>query len=320
MTDFRKLPPLNELTAFDAIARHRSFTKAAQELFLTPSAISQRLRQLEERLGIQLVVRTRTSVQVTGDGARYVEIVREALSRLAAASDTFSAAAATKRLRLGVMPALASNWLINRLRVFRKQHPDIEVDIQSATAMAKVEAGEVDIGLRWGKGGWAGLEQIKLFPDELVAVCSKPYLKEVRPQRSPADLQRAVLLRNAMQPWKPWFDKAGLEWAEPATGPSFNDSTLALQAAVEGHGVALGRRLLVQQLLEAGSLVQLFDVTATIEEAFYAVFAKRSLARPEVAAFLEWIKQIAEHEQLASTGHASATARRRSSRARTRDA
>src|SRR4051812_41583555 len=107
MFNFRTLPPLGELTAFESIARHRSFTKAAQELFLTPSAISQRLRQLEERLGAQLVVRTRTSVQLTSDGARYVEAVRDALSKLATASQTFSGAAATKRLRLGVMPALA---------------------------------------------------------------------------------------------------------------------------------------------------------------------------------------------------------------------
>src|SRR5690242_13095299 len=127
MSRFRKVPPVSELAAFEAIARHRSFTKAANELFLTPGAVSQRLRQLEERLGTQLVVRTRSSVQLTTDGAGYVEIVRDALAKLASASDTLFGAAKTKRLRLGVMPAFASNWLINRLRGFHQRHPDIDV-------------------------------------------------------------------------------------------------------------------------------------------------------------------------------------------------
>jgi LysR family glycine cleavage system transcriptional activator len=298
MSNFRKVPPLSELAAFEAIARHRSFTKASKELFLTPGAVSQRLRQLEERLETQLVVRTRTSVQLTSDGARYVEVVRETLSKLASASESLSKTAKTKRLRLGVMPAFASNWLINRLRSFHQQYPDIDVEIQSAVAMAKVEAGEVDVGIRWGKGSWPGLEQIKLFPDELLAVCSKTYLQELGPLRSPDDLKRAVLLRNAIQPWKAWFEKAGLDWPEPERGPLFNDSTLALQAAVESQGVALGRRMLDQQLIEGGSLVQLFGISASIEEAFYVVYLQASLARSEVSAFLDWIKSAADRERL----------------------
>jgi LysR family glycine cleavage system transcriptional activator len=310
--NFRKVPPLNELAAFEAIARHLSFTKASKELFLTPGAVSQRLRQLEERLGAQLVVRTRASVQLTSEGVRYLEIVRDALSKLANASESVSAVARTKRLRLGVMPAFANNWLINRLRAFYEQYPDIDVEIQSAIAMAKVEAGEVDIGIRWGKGGWSGLEQTKLFPDELLAVCSKTYLKKVGPLRGPADLKSAVLLRNAMQPWKPWFDKAGLDWREPGRGPLFSESTLALQAAVDSQGVALGRRMLVQQLIDQGSLVQVFDISASIEEAFYIVYLKASLARPEVSAFLNWIKSMADDEQNSMTAWKTAKQSRRS--------
>lgn len=294
---FRKLPPLNELAAFEAIARHRSFTKASEELFLTPSAVSQRLRQLEAHLDVQLIVRTRRSVELTTDGARYLDAVRDALSKLALASDSLTEIGTTKRLRVGVMPALASNWLIFRLGAFHRQYPDIDLDIQSAIGMAKVEAGDVDIGIRWGKGGWPGLEQYKLFPDELLAVCSKTYLKEAGTLRCPADLANAVLLRNAIQPWKPWLAKAGLDWPEPARGPSFNDSTLALQAAIESQGVALGRRLLVQHLLEQGTLVQLFDISAIIEEAFYVVYSKDALKRAEVAAFIDWIRSVAEKEQ-----------------------
>src|SRR5262249_2060585 len=143
---FRKLPPLNELAAFEAIARHRSFTKASKELFLTPSAISQRLRQLEKRLDAQLFVRTRRSVQLTMDGARYLQVVGDALSKLALASESFTVTT-TKRLRLGIVPALASNWLIYRLREFHSQCPNIDLDIQSAIAMANIEAGQVDIAI-----------------------------------------------------------------------------------------------------------------------------------------------------------------------------
>jgi LysR family transcriptional regulator, glycine cleavage system transcriptional activator len=296
---FRKLPPLNELAAFEAIARHRSFTKASKELFLTPSAISQRLRQLEEHLDAQLFVRTRRSVQLTADGARYLQVVRDALSKLALASEGFSETE-TKQVRLSIVPALASNWLIRKLRAFYRQFPNIDLDIQSAIAMANVGAGEVDIAIRWGKGDWPGLEKFKLFSDELLAVCSKGYLREMGTLRYPVDLRNAVLLRNSIQPWKPWFERAGLDWLEPVRGPLFNDSTLALQAAVDGHGVALGRRMLVEHLLEQGSLVQLFDISAPMEEAFFVVYLKDSLQRAEVAAFIDWIKSLVEQERRAS--------------------
>lgn len=294
--NFRKLPPLNELAAFEAIARHRSFTKAAKELYLTPSAISQRLRQLEQHLDAQLIIRTKRTVELTTEGARYLEAVRDALSRLVLASEMFYEAG-TKRLRLGVFPALASNWLIYRLRSFHRRFPNIDLDIQSAIAMAKIEAGEVDVAIRWGKGDWPGLEQVKLFPDELLPVCSKGYLKEVGSLRHPAELRKATLLRNVIQPWKPWFRKAALDWPEPKHSPSFSDSTLALQAAADGYGVALGRRMLVEHLLEAGSLVQLFNISVTIEEAFFVVYRKDSLKRPEVAAFVDWIKVVADEER-----------------------
>ena len=289
---FRKLPPLNELAAFEAIARHRSFTKASKELFITPSAISQRLRQLEAHLDARLLVRDRRTVQLTAQGARYLEAVREALSKLAQASASFSEGG-SRTVRVGIVPALASNWLIYRLRDFHQRFPGLDLEIQAAVAMAKVEAGEVDVALRWGRGDWPGLEKIKLFSDELLAVCSKTYLKEAGPLRRPADLQKAVLLKNAIQPWKPWFKQAGLDWPEPEHGPSFSDSSLALQAAADGHGVALGRRLLVEHMLAQGTLVQLFDVRALIDEAFYVVYLEETLQRPEVVAFVDWIKAAA---------------------------
>jgi LysR family transcriptional regulator, glycine cleavage system transcriptional activator len=292
---FRKLPPLNALAAFEAVARHRSFTKAAAELFLTHSAVSQRVTQLEKHLEVKLLARSRRSVDLTPAGARYLESVRGALSTLALASDGFSKTA-PRQLRLGVLPVFATNWLIYRLRSFHRLHPNIDLDIQSSTTLANVRTGEVDIAIRWGKGEWPGVECIKLFADELVPVCSKRYLKEIGTPKSPADLKPAVLLRHSLQPWKPWFEKAGLDWPEPARGPAFNDSSLMMQAAVDSLGVALGRRMLIEDLLDQGMLVTVFDISVLIEEAFYIVFDKGSLQRPEVAAFVEWIKAVAEEE------------------------
>lgn len=292
---FRKLPPLNALAAFEAVARHRSFTKAAEELFLTHSAVSQRVTQLEKHLKVRLLVRSTRTVELTAEGTRYLESVRDALSTLALASDRFSETE-PRQLRLSVVPVLASNWLIYRLRSFHRLHPNVDLDIQSSTDLANVKTGEVDVAIRWGKGEWPGLEKVKLFADELFPVCSKSYLKEIGVPRSPADLRRAVLLRHSFQGWKPWFEKAGLDWPEPTHGPIFNDSSLMLQAATDGHGIALGRRMLIEDLLDQGLLVRLFDISAFIEEAFYVVFVKESLQRAEVAAFVNWIKSVAEEE------------------------
>ena len=292
---FRKLPPLNALAAFEAVARHRSFTKAAHELFLTHSAVSQRVTQLEKHLNVQLLVRSRRAVDLTAEGARYLESVRDALSTLALASGRYSQSE-PRRLRLSVVPVLASHWLISRLRAFHRLHPNIELDIQSSTAMANITTGEADVALRWGKGDWPGVEKVQLFSDEVFPVCSPSYLKEIGVPRSPSDMQNAVLLRHSLQRWKPWFEKAGLEWPEPTQGPLFNDSSLMGQAATEGHGVALGRRMLVEDLLDQGLLVRLFDISAFIEEAFYVVFMKESLQRAEVAAFVDWIKSVVTEE------------------------
>ena len=288
---FRRLPPLTALAAFEAVARHRSVTKAAQELFLTHSAVSQRVTQLEKQLNVRLLTRSRRGVELTPAGARYLETVQSALSTLASASAQY-ASDQPRQLRLSVVPVFASNWLIGRLSDFHRLHPQIDLDIHSSTAMANVKSGEADVAIRWGDGGWPGLEKVKLFSDELFPVSSPAYAKALGRLRSPADLKRAVLLRHTLQRWRPWFEKAGLDWPEPARGPTFNDSTLMLQAAADGHGIALARRMLTADMLDRGDLVKLFDVTAPMHEAFYLVFVKASRERAEVAAFIEWIVSV----------------------------
>jgi LysR family glycine cleavage system transcriptional activator len=288
----RKLPPLSGLAAFEAVARHRSFTKAATELCLTHSAVSQRVGMLERHLKGQLFVRSNRSVELTAAGARYLETVRDALSRIAAASEQFSESTA-KLVRLSVVPAFASNWLIQRLAGFRERHPDIDLEIQSTPQLANVSSGEVDVAVRWGKGDWPGVEKRLLFRDTLFPVCSRAYRRKLGRMRQPADLRRAVLLRQSIQPWKPWFSAAGLDWPEPARGPSFTDSALMLQAAADGHGIALARQILAAPLLQAGRLVRVFDIGVTTDRAFYVIYPAYPPRRAEVAAFVDWIAQVA---------------------------
>jgi LysR family glycine cleavage system transcriptional activator len=172
----------------------------------------------------------------------------------------------------------------------------VELDIETSTAMANVKTDEVDVAIRWGNGDWPDVEEVKLFSDELIPVCSPAYLEELGALRLPLDLKRAVLLRHKLQHWKPWFEKARLDFSEPAQGPMFNDSALMIQAAVDGLGVALARQMLVEGLLEQHALIKLFDVSVVVDDAFYVVFNRDALERAEVAAFVQWIRSAATED------------------------
>jgi LysR family transcriptional regulator, glycine cleavage system transcriptional activator len=174
--------------------------------------------------------------------------------------------------------------------------PNVELDIETSTAMANVKTDEVDVAIRWGNGDWPDVEEVKLFSDELIPVCSPAYLEELGALRLPLDLKRAVLLRHKLQHWKPWFEKARLDFSEPAQGPMFNDSALMIQAAVDGLGVALARQMLVEGLLEQHALIKLFDVSVVVDDAFYVVFNRDALERAEVAAFVQWIRSAATED------------------------
>ncbi len=293
---FRKLPPLSALAAFEAVARHRSFTNAGKELFLTHGAVSQRISLLEKHLNTRLFVRSNRAVELTAEGARYLEAVREALSKLTSASDQFSQDG-KRHLSLSVAPIFARHWLAHRVSDFHRLHPNIDLDLLSSHQYAKIKAGEVDVAIRWGNGNWPEVEKIRLIPGEFFPVCSEAYRKEKEPLRTPADLRRTTLLRHSTIPWKPWFKYAGLGWEEPSAGPRFDDIGLMLQAVVDGLGVALAHRLLIEGMLKDGRLVRLFDISPFRgEDALYVVYAKESMHREEVAAFVDWIRAAIRHD------------------------
>ena len=229
------LPPLHTLPAFEAAARLGSFLAAAEALHLTPSAISHRIKQLEEHLGQPLFERRHRAVVLTAAGRRYLAVVREALLRLDEASAVLRAPR-RERLRISAAPALGSKWLVARVAEYQQGHPDLEFTLGTATGLGPLLNGEADIGLRYGEEEWPGLLAWKLFEERVFPVCSPTLAANLQ---TPTDLDGVRLLRHPLLSWSRWFAAAGLRRPEPASGPTYEDALLMLEAAVAGHGVAL---------------------------------------------------------------------------------
>ena len=280
------LPPLHTLTAFEAAARLGGFQQAAGHLHLTPSAVSHRIRQLEEFLGKPLFERRHRGVALTAEGRRYYAAVHEALGRL---TDITEALRDTPRkvLRLSVAPALGSKWLIGRMTDFQEAHPEIEFQLDTSTSLGPLLAGEADVGLRYGEEEWPGLEAWKLFDEVVIPVCSPAYRDKLAGLPAAEALDQARLLRHPLLSWPHWFAHAGLARGEP-DGPRYADALLMLEAAVAGHGVALTTTTLAAPYLTAGTLVQPVP-QGYPDRGFYVVAPRSSQEKPWVTTFIRWL-------------------------------
>jgi LysR family glycine cleavage system transcriptional activator len=293
----RDVPPLHVLAAFESAARHHSFARAAEELHVTDSAISHRIRLLEDHLGEKLFLRTHCGLVLTGKGSCYLAAVQTALATLKSAAASLSGNT-RHAVRISIGPALARNWLVARLGEFYRLHSNIDVEISatklSGNKMAVLKSGEADIAIRYGRHeDWAGYEAVALLEGNLFPVCSPSYRKALGGLSKPKDLLKAALLRLPGQPWQPWFAAAGLDSVEPLTGPLFSDADLLLDAAVSGQGVALARSMLVGEHLSSGRLVMPFDISIPATLSYFALYPKEARSRPEVASLLEWLRLVA---------------------------
>ena len=248
----RRLPPLHCLQAIEAVARLGSVVAAADELCVTASAISHRLRQLEVWLGQPLIARPQP-LTLTAHAVQYAMAARAALAGLEALpaprADT------SRRLLVAVPPTFARNILVPRLAAFTETHPDIELELQLTIPLLDVKAGEADVEVRYGGGQYADAGGPELLLAEPVFPVAAPtYIARTGPFDTPAALRKAHLLRSPLEPWRPWFAAAGLDWPEPAHGVQFNDLGLLMEAAVAGQGIALGRRTIIRHWLAAGLL------------------------------------------------------------------
>jgi len=288
MNPWHRLPPLRSFRVLEAAARHQNYTRAADELHLTHSAVSHQIHALEETLGVRLFERSGRQMRATESGRQLAQDVRATLDALAAAVERVRGADSANSITVSVLPSFAAAWLVARLGGFLERHPQVELRLESTTALADFRNDGVDVAIRYGNGNYEDLESVKLFDDEVFPTMS-PKLRRSARIRVPADLARVPLLRIRNQPWAPWFTAAGMNLAEPRRGPVFNDSELALQAAIQGQGAVLARGSLAAAKLRAGVLVAPFKQRIASPQTCYLVYPPQHARKPSVQLFRDWL-------------------------------
>jgi LysR family transcriptional regulator, glycine cleavage system transcriptional activator len=283
-----QLPSIQTLRAFEAAARHGSYSAAANELALTHGAISHRIRELETRLGVRLFRRTRSGMVPTREAVPLLAQCRQVLQLLERAFPD-RPRRGRSRLVVSVHPTLATRWLVPRMLDFAQQTPSTEVEIRSTADIGDFLAEGIDIAVRYGAGGWANGIDERLADEILFPVCAPKYQREHKIER-PSDLRRCTLLRHIWQPWSPWLRAARLRLPEPTGGINLSDSAMVLEAAASGRGVALARGLFVRDDLESGRLVRLFDTDVADVYGYYAVWRAGETPSGAVQSFKQWLK------------------------------
>lgn len=291
-----RLPSLGALAAFEALVRCASIKDAAEDLAVTPQAVSQQVKALEHQLGVRLVRYAGRRWHLTAAGDAGADTLRDGFAELRRAVARMRAATRRPRLTVSVDPALAATWLVPRLARFHAAHPGLDVLLEASVREADVAAGEADVGLRYGRGGYPGLHAERLFDDRIFPVCSPALAAGEPPLAAPGDLARHALIHLDWQSaaghwpgWRDWLAAAGVDGVDAARGPRFSDHALALQAAAAGQGVALASRPLADDALAAGTLVRPFATELDTGRGYDAV---RAPGEPPtaVAAFLEWLR------------------------------
>ena len=291
-----RIPPIQCLLTFETLARLRSVTQAAEELCVTPSAVSHRVKQLEQIIGTKLF--GRADFSLTTEGSEYLAHVREGLATLqkfpGAAGQ--SGSPGKRKLRLAVTPTFARSILIPRLRLFTEAYPEIDLTLQVSIPLLDVVAEDADLTVRFGTGRYADVEHVCLARDAVVPLASPTFLREHGPFETADDLLGQSLLRTPLEPWRTWFVAHHLDWPEPVDGSQFNDIGLLCDGAAAGMGIALVRLKLGAPWLDTGALVRLgtsavFTEAIPSPHAHYLCWRTGTMDRWECAAFAEWLRK-----------------------------
>ncbi len=284
----RRLPPLNALKAFEAVARSENVTRAAEELHVTQGAVSQQVKALEAALGLKLFNRERRRLELTEAGRAYLAVVRDAFDQIADGTDRILKRQRSGVLTVSVSPDFAAKWLVNRLGRFAEAHPAIDLRVSATDHHVDFAREDVDLAVRHGDGDWPDLDVVKLCSERLFPVCS-PQLIKGRDRVSAADVLRLPLLRlDDWTTWNRWFEAAGIANAAPR-GPVLNRASMLIDAAIDGQGVALARTALAAADIISGRLVRPIDISLAMANTYWIVCPKVHSQAPKIAAFRRWM-------------------------------
>ncbi|WP_321490847.1 transcriptional regulator GcvA [uncultured Hyphomonas sp.] len=301
-----RLPPLNALRAFEAAARRLSFTQAADELNVTPGAISQQIRQLEDYAGTPLFKRTGRSVLLTDAAQASLPLVREAFERISEAGRIMQSPARKGRVMVSCAPSFAAKWLAPRLDKFHQQHGGIEAWISADTGLTDFTTADADFAIRYGRGSYDGLKSEKLLDETVLPVCSPAMLDGPDAIRRPEDLKNHTLLHDestevdpSCPDWGSWLRARKVDGVDASRGPRFNQAILVIEAAAAGRGVALAKQAIAASDLASGRLVAPFaDGSTSIDFGYWLVWPKGRHLSPDVREFIKWIKAEAAQTEV----------------------
>lgn len=286
----RRLPPLNALKAFEAAARHESFTRAAEELCVTQGAVSHQVKALEAELGIKLFNRERQRLVITEAGREYLTVLRDSFDRIALGTERLIQRQSSGVITVSTSPDFAGKWLVNRLGRFAEAHPGIDLRISATLQHVDFAREDVDLAVRHGDGNWAGLDVVRLSSEQLFAVCSPKLLAGRNRITKPSDVLKFPLLHlDDSNAWAKWFEAAGVEGAEHSHGPVLNRASMVIDAAIDGQGIALARTTLAATDLISGRLVRPFAEALRLSKTYWIVCPKATAALPKIATFRDWL-------------------------------
>lgn len=300
---------MTALVAFEAAARHQSFKRAAEELFVTPGAISHQVKALETELGVKLFSRLPQRLELTVAGRAYFAVARDALDRVAFGTDELLKRQSSGILTVSTSPNFASKWLVHRLGRFTEEFSDIDLRLSATKRHVDFARDDVDLAIRHGDGSEQGLSMVKLYQEQLFPVCSPDLLRGRRPLNKIENIKHHPLLHlETRSNWSKWFSIAGVEDVDQSKGLIFDEANLVIDACVAGQGVGLARTGLAAQDLLAGRLVRPFDIALPVDYAYWIVCPIASEKLPKIQIFRDWLLAEAANETrlLDQLGHCKA--------------
>lgn len=295
----RRLPSLNALKAFEAAARHESFTQAAGELHVTQGAVSHQVKALEEELGLRLFIRRRQRLELTEAGRAYLPVLRDAFDRIARGTDDLVKRQSGGVLTLSTSSSFATRWLVPRLGDFSDRHPEIDLRLGSSAHLVDFAREDIDLAVRFGTGDWPGLYCQRLTIEDMFAVCAPQIAKRIH---TAGDLNHHPLLHvDTYADWRHWKKTFGYDYSVDR-GPIFTQDSLPVDAAVGGQGVAMTRTTLAMRDLLAGRLVRPFTKSIRLDRAYWIVCPKATADLPKIRIFRDWLlaEMVADREALAA--------------------